>query len=34
MDIKILFEYIDYCTEKGIEPTFDGLYEWKDKEDN
>gem|GEM_PF-4007217 len=25
MSIKLLKEYIDYCNDKGINPTFEGL---------
>lgn len=29
MSIKVLKEYIDYCKENSLNPTFEGLKEWK-----
>lgn len=29
MNVKILFDYIDYCKKNRIEPTFQGLHQWR-----
>lgn len=29
MSIKILKAYIEYCNENSLNPTFEGLKEWK-----
>lgn len=34
MRFKILCDYIDYCRKNNIEPTFKGLYEWKNTNTN
>lgn len=30
MSIKLLKEYINYCNDKGINPTFNGLKIWRE----
>lgn len=29
MSIKLLRKYFDYCNDKGIDPTFEGLDLWR-----